>query len=302
MSQVKAQVAPSPHHVCGRHAGGKVAPASSVSSPSHGCAHCADSFAVTVVRRSTVSRSIANSVGDCRSRPIPSTPGRPDLDSWRNCGGRFAAPSAPIARRSAERAIRANDRAPTRVGPVGWLSGEEDSHPTRSPQAVRSQETTPSGDSTEVPVRQERLDRRHDISGGRLRRLTGAAVFALSDEELGPGIHLGVLLEQRTPLALSHAAPDTELHPVVQRVRAAFRDDGTVSADRSRFLLCGSANEEFVGIGEATPCLRHPPEAGFGRRNDGLRHLELLPCDRRRTETGEKPPRSASGHWPVEGS
>ena len=72
--------------------------------------------------------------------------------------------------------------------------------------------------------------------------------------------------------------------------------------DRSRFLLCGSANEEFVGIGGATPCLRHPPEAGFGRRNDGLRHLELLPCDRRRTETGEKPPRSASGHCPVEGS
>ena len=36
-----------------------------------------------------------------------------------NCGGRFAAPSAPIARRFADRAIRANHRD-RGLGPVGW--------------------------------------------------------------------------------------------------------------------------------------------------------------------------------------
>src|ERR1700720_1929985 len=50
----------------------------------------------------------------------------------------------------------------------------------------------------------------------RLCRVGGVAVFALSGEKLGPRNNLRVLLEQRPPLAFSHAAPDTELHPVVE--------------------------------------------------------------------------------------
>jgi hypothetical protein len=49
-----------------------------------------------------------------------------------------------------------------------------------------------------------------------LCRAGGVAVFALSGEKLGPRNHLRVLLEKRPPLAFSHAAPDTELHPVVE--------------------------------------------------------------------------------------
>jgi hypothetical protein len=68
-------------------------------------------------------------------------------------------------------------------------------------------------------------------------------VFALGGEELGPGVHLRVLLEQRVPLAFGHAAPDTELHLVVERVGEALGDDGTVSANNSRFPLRRSTNE-----------------------------------------------------------
>jgi hypothetical protein len=45
----------------------------------------------------------AISVGGRRSRPIRSHRAAPDLDSWRDCSRRFGAPSAPIARRPAER-------------------------------------------------------------------------------------------------------------------------------------------------------------------------------------------------------
>ena len=41
-----------------------------------------------------------------------------------------------------------------------------------------------------------------------------------------------MLLEQCAPLPFGHPTPDAELHPVVQRVGAAFRDDRTVPADR----------------------------------------------------------------------
>jgi hypothetical protein len=58
-----------------------------------------------------------------------------------------------------------------------------------------------------------------------------------------------VLLEQRPPLPFGHAAPNTELDLVVERVGEALHSDGTVAAHRGRFALRGSANEKFVGIG-----------------------------------------------------
>ena len=69
-------------------------------------------------------------------------------------------------------------------------------------------------------------------------RLNGAAVFALGGEELGPGNHLGVLLEQGAALAFGHAAPDAELDAVVEGVGAAFEDHRD-SAGRSRRLCAG---------------------------------------------------------------
>jgi len=67
-------------------------------------------------------------------------------------------------------------------------------------------------------------------------------VFALGGEELSPGVHLGVLLEQHAPLVFGHAAPDTELHLVVERVGVALGDDRTrsvcVASGRWRGSLC----------------------------------------------------------------
>jgi hypothetical protein len=56
-----------------------------------------------------------------------------DLDSWGNCSGRFAAPSAPIARRSADRANSSiADRAPIARGSGAVAENrEEDSHHPR---------------------------------------------------------------------------------------------------------------------------------------------------------------------------
>jgi hypothetical protein len=41
--------------------------------------------------------------------------------------------------------------------------------------------------------------------GNRLRRFADVAVLALGGEELGPRINLGMLLDERPPLAFSHA-------------------------------------------------------------------------------------------------
>ena len=74
-----------------------------------------------------------------------------------------------------------------------------------------------------------------------------------------------MLLEQRPPLAFGHAAPNTELHLVVERLGEALGDDRAVLANSSRFPLRRSTNEEFVGIDGTTPRLRHPRHVGFGR-------------------------------------
>jgi hypothetical protein len=96
--------------------------------------------------------------------------------------------------------------------------------------------------------------------------LNGAAMFALGGEELGPGNHLGVLLEQCAALAFGHSAPHAEFHPVVEGVGPAFEDHRTMPADDGRFALGGAANEQFVGIRLAATGLGHPRDArlGFG--------------------------------------
>ena len=106
------------------------------------------------------------------------------------------------------------------------------------------------------------------------------AAPAPGGEELGPGDHLGVLLEQRPPLAFGHATPNTELDLVVERVGETLGDDGTLPANIGRFPLRRPANEEFVGIGGKTQRLRHPRDAGVGIRTSSpvIYGRTLHPC------------------------
>ena len=91
-------------------------------------------------------------------------------------------------------------------------------------------------------------------------------MFALGGEELGPGNHLGVLLEQGAALAFGHAAPDAEFDAVVQGVGATFEDHGAVPADDGGLALGGAAYEEFIGIGLAASSLGNPGDTGLGLR------------------------------------
>ena len=70
-----------------------------------------------------------------------------------------------------------------------------------------------------------------------------------------------MLPEQRSPLAFGHAAPHTELHLVVKRVGEALGGHQTRPANRRGVPLRRSADEQIVGIGEATPRLQHPADA-----------------------------------------
>ena len=72
-----------------------------------------------------------------------------------------------------------------------------------------------------------------------------------------------MLLEQRPPLALGLAAPNTELHLVVERVGEALGSDRTVPANNSRIPLRGSANKELVGLDGTTPRFGYPDDSGF---------------------------------------
>jgi hypothetical protein len=97
----------------------------------------------------------------------------------------------------------------------------------------------------------------------RERRLSGAAVFALGGEELGPGDHLGVLLEQSAALAFGHAPPNAEFDAVIEGVGPAFQDHRAVSTDHGGLALGGTADKKFVGIGLAAAGLGHPCDAGL---------------------------------------
>ena len=117
--------------------------------------------------------------------------------------------------------------------------------------------------------------RRSAASADQERGSDGAAVLALGGEELGPGHHLGMLLEQGAALTLGHAAPHTELDAVVQGVGAALGDHRAVPADDRGLALGGAANEELIGIGRAAPGLGHPRDAGLASAP------WTEPCDRR---------------------
>jgi hypothetical protein len=88
-------------------------------------------------------------------------------------------------------------------------------------------------------------------------------VFALGGEELGPGHHLGMLLEQSAALAFGHATPDPEFDAVVEGVGAAFQDHRTMSTDHGGFALGGTPDKKFIWISLAAAGLGYPSYAGL---------------------------------------
>lgn len=72
-----------------------------------------------------------------------------------------------------------------------------------------------------------------------------------------------MLFEQCATLTLGHAAPDAELDPVVQGVGATLHHHGAVPADNGSLALRGPSDEQLVGVGRSTQCLRYPGDAGF---------------------------------------
>ena len=103
----------------------------------------------------------------------------------------------------------------------------------------------------------------------------GATVLALGGEEVGPGNHLGVLLEQGAALAFGHATPDTELDAVIQSIGATFENHRAMPADNGGLALRRTTYEEFIGIGLAASRLGYPCDAGLG-----LRALDKAVCCR----------------------
>lgn len=89
-------------------------------------------------------------------------------------------------------------------------------------------------------------------------------MFALGSEEVGPGDHLWVLLEQSAALAFGHAAPNPEFDAVVKGVGSTFQDHRTMSTDHGRFALGGAPDKQFVWISLAAAGLRYPSYPGLG--------------------------------------
>jgi len=75
-----------------------------------------------------------------------------------------------------------------------------------------------------------------------------------------------MLLEQGAALALGHATPDAELDAIIKRVGAALEDHRAMSADDCGLALCGTADEQLIGIGLAAPSLGYPRNTGLGLR------------------------------------
>jgi len=91
-------------------------------------------------------------------------------------------------------------------------------------------------------------------------------VFALGGKEVGPGNHLGVLLEQSEALSFGHASPHTELHAIVERIGAALQNHRAVPADHGGFALGGPADKQFVRVRLSTAGLGDPGNPGLGLR------------------------------------
>jgi hypothetical protein len=106
-------------------------------------------------------------------------------------------------------------------------------------------------------------------------------VFALGGEEVCPGDHLGVLLEQGAALAFGHTAPDAEFDTVIEGVSAALENDRAMPADNGCFALGGAAYEELIWICLAASSLGDPGDSrlGFRAMDNGVRcRIRICPA------------------------
>src|SRR5215469_4972426 len=67
-------------------------------------------------------------------------------------------------------------------------------------------------------------------------------------KQLSPGGHVWTAAKQGPALALGHAAPDTELDPVVEGVREALGTDDAATADQLGPVLRRPLNKQLVRI------------------------------------------------------
>src|SRR5215471_10132493 len=67
-------------------------------------------------------------------------------------------------------------------------------------------------------------------------------------KQFAPGGHVGTAAKQGPALAFGHAAPDTELDPVVESVREALGTDDAATADQLGPVLRRPLNEQFVRV------------------------------------------------------
>lgn len=70
-----------------------------------------------------------------------------------------------------------------------------------------------------------------------------------------------MLLKQCSALPLGHAAPHTELDPVVEGVGQTLEHNRAVPTDHCRFALRRTTYEEFVGIRTAAYGLGNPGDS-----------------------------------------
>src|SRR5271165_3825914 len=68
-------------------------------------------------------------------------------------------------------------------------------------------------------------------------------------KQLAPRGDIGAPTEERTPLALGHPTPDTELDSVVERVRKALRANRAAPADQLGAILRRALDEQLVRVG-----------------------------------------------------
>ncbi len=72
-----------------------------------------------------------------------------------------------------------------------------------------------------------------------------------------------MLPDELPALALGHAAPNPELHPVVERVGKALGYDGALSTEQSGSFLGRAGDEKLVGIGGAAQGFGDPCETAL---------------------------------------
>src|SRR6266487_2958719 len=120
----------------------------------------------------------------------------------------------------------------------------------------------PGGDPLETPDSRESSLTCHQLISAELvtvqlvtaALILGAGIF----EQLAPRSHVRPPAQQRAALPLGHAAPDSELDAVVERIGEALSADGAPAADQLRPVLGCPLHEQLVRITPLARCACGP--------------------------------------------